>query len=802
MFKKKKSSGSKSSTGKAFNPQEFLIFHGEKIVFVLIAVVAVGLMYLGLTATPYPKEKTPQVLADKSRQVLTQVKEDHWPAIIAAEPARKVAPNFTSDAIKSRNPIDPTPYSKNVLDGSAKDPGARRGDPKILPPIKLEAKYFSGALTIPSDSGAKNTDYLSKLPDAKEPESKPKPPPTNTRGGPGGPGGPPGGYPGGGSGGPPGGYSGGSGAFGAAPAAAPNSAKRLAPGYDRGYQFGMRTYPDTSGTAATPDPKKEGPVSQRFVVVTALAPHAEMEESYKTELERVDGYMPGRDTPNYMGFEVQRVDVTADPSKEVEEGDWQPLPNASSEKIRELANKIWTGTCAEAHSSDWTTASISMPIPPILIQDYRKYATHSEINNSGAEPAASSAPAMGPGTSGDNEGEESASSGGNAPAGYGGGGAPPGYGGGSGGAPPGYGGGSGGAPPGYGGGSGGAPPGYGGGGGAPPGYGGGSGGAPSGYGNAAAPVVPPAEAPKQLPSTKYKLVRFYDGKAEANKVYRYRVRLIMHDPNYPELAAIQPRSSTLNSTTLRRVQELMEKDAKAGKDGKRSSGRQTDWSAPSDPIATVKPASVFMAEPAITYAPTKDGGFYEASVATAEMVFADWDQSKAVFVPRKDKAERGWVFGALRKDKQGKDAYPEIINPITKGIKIFKDAAAANLVTVIDIHGLNKLSMDSAKDPLRSGGEAVAYDPQSKQLVISREFDDFTLYNMHAEPSKPAVGPLGGGLKIPTGSVSMGGMGGGGGAPGFGGGAAGGGSRPGFGGAGGGGGGGGGSNSGSADASN
>lgn len=787
MFKKKKASGSKSSTGKAFNPQEFLIFHGEKIAFALIAVVAIGLMYLGLTATPYPKEKTPQVLADKSRQVLTQVKEDHWPAIIAAEPARKVAPNFTSDAVKSRNPIDPTPYSKNVLDGSAKDPGARRGDPKILPPIKLEAKYFAGALTIPSDNGAKNTEYLSKLPDAKEPESKPKPPPSNSRGGPGGPGGPPGGYPGG-SGGPPGGYGGGSGAFGAAPAAAPNSAKRLAPGYDRGYQFGMKTYPDTSGTTTTPDPKKEGPVSQRFVVVTALAPHAEMEATYKTELERVDGYMPGRDTPNYLGFEVQRVDVTADPYKEVEEGDWQPLPNASSEKIKELASKIWTGTCSEAHSSDWTTSSISMPIPPILLQDYRKYATHSEINNSGAEPAVSTAPPMGPGG---NEGEESTSGSSSAPAGYGGGGAPPGYSGGSGGAPPGYGGG-GGAPPGYGGGSGGAPP----------GYGGGSG-APSGYGNAAAPVVPPAEAPKQLPSTKYKLIRFYDGKAEANKVYRYRVRLIMHDPNYPELAAIQPRSSTLSSPTLRRVQELMEKDAKAGKDGKRSSGRQTEWSAPSDPIATVKPASVFMSEPAITYAPAKDGNYYEASPATAEMVFADWDQSKAVFVPRKDKAERGWVFGALRKDKQGKDAYPEIINPITKGIKIFKDAAAANLVTVIDIHGLTKLSMDTAKDPLRSGGEAVAYDPQSKQLVISREFDDFTPYNMHAEPSKPAVGPLGGGLKVAAGSVNMGGMGGlgGGGAPGISGGS-GGGSRPGFGGgADGGGGGGGGSNSGSADAS-
>ena len=100
------------------------------------------------------------------------------------------------------------------------------------------------------------------------------------------------------------------------------------------------------------------------------------------------------------------------------------------------------------------------------------------------------------------------------------------------------------------------------------------------------------EIPRELPSTKYKLVRFYDFEAKPNRVYRYRVRLLMVDPNFPESASIQPRSAVLDSAsgTLRRVQDLLGKERQdrqdfkpeKDKDGretyyKRNSSRKTAW---------------------------------------------------------------------------------------------------------------------------------------------------------------------------------------------------------------------------------
>ena len=68
------------------------------------------------------------------------------------------------------------------------------------------------------------------------------------------------------------------------------------------------------------------------------------------------------------------------------------------------------------------------------------------------------------------------------------------------------------------------------------------------------------------------------------------------------------------------------------------------------------------------------------------------------------------------------------------------------MVTVVDTKGLTPLIAGSAKDPIKTGAEIVSFDPLTGQLIISREFDNFTSFNMFAHPYLPAVGPLGGGL--------------------------------------------------------
>jgi hypothetical protein len=68
------------------------------------------------------------------------------------------------------------------------------------------------------------------------------------------------------------------------------------------------------------------------------------------------------------------------------------------------------------------------------------------------------------------------------------------------------------------------------------------------------------------------------------------------------------------------------------------------------------------------------------------------------------------------------------------------------LVTVIDVGGGLPLRFNSSRDELISGGEVVCFDAKTGQIVVGREFEDYTDYNAAVKPDEPAVGPLGAGM--------------------------------------------------------
>jgi len=785
MFGKKKSDDqpavrkpSNKGSGKSFDPQEFLLMHVEKLLFGLIAIIAIGLIYLGASKEGFDVNKDPAKLSKQSQDTIRKIGEDHWDAIKNEEPRVKgitdIDGGYAGKTFESTKPM--APMAIGIDPGDPNRVRERRLDPDLLPAKQLEAKYFFGPI-VDSSSNAQRVaiaEALNKLPDAKVKEEPKREPPRSGRNPP--QGGRPPGMPGPGGGMPPG--------YASGPSSAPTGSKKfLAAGYDRGFP---------SHTLAPPSDKKKILVARDvgFVSVMALAPHLDLEAEYRNKLAKAGSVMPGRDTPYYVGYEVQRVDVTDDPSKQIQEADWQPLPNAGSEVLKERAKSSWLGTNREVVASDWTMQNLTMPVPPVLLKDYRPYITHSEIPKLGdLAPSAPAPGSSGQGESGDDEnggiggpgmGSLGGLSGGGPPAGYGGGpgagGPPAGYGGGpgAGGPPAGYGGGpgAGGPPAGYGGGpgAGGPPAGYGGG----PGAGGMGGMGGMGGGSGTSFIPPTAETPKQLPSTKYKLVRFYDFETKANRIYRYRVRLLMYDPNFPEAASIQPRSSSLDvaSGTLKRVQELLEKERKAleslskekeeGKTPyKRNSFRPTAWSEPSAPVSTVRSAEGYLGEPKIVYSTDKEQRLYETSPPRAEAVMIDWDPTNAIFIPRQDTVSRGYVFG-LPNREGGKEAPIEIIHPISKVIKNLDDPKIKNLTAVIDLVGFANLENKIPKDPhLKSGGRGVAFDPESNRIIVLREFDDFGGFGMHTAPEKAAVGPLGGPLKTAAVAGPGGGFGGG-----------------------------------------
>ncbi len=495
---KKKGKTTQKSSVAGDGAKGFFLAHTEKIVIALVVAVAAFLIYDGTKTKTYPKEKQPEKLLSEANQVKNQVVNDnHWEAIA---PTRKLSDNsFEQQVVTASQPMNPTLYPLDTWSGGIKGAGGKRGDPEIFAALELQGATIYGAMAVLEDDFAdplkslKNAAPLSKT--RKKPEGGNSKGSSGYPGGGGGGGSPYGGG-GGGGGSPYGGGGGGGGSpygggqppgddeeeeeDGEKKSEEEEKIRHLDPKFDRG--FGSRTPaaaggddPGMMGTGFkgmnNAKDKKPAYKSVLFSSVVAVVPYEDQLRSYSKELAESANFDAGRDMPNYLGFEVQRADVTKDPSQEVSEDQWEDLESAGSKALLEASTKEWAGQSNEVVPGQFIDPNLSMPIPPVYIRDYRPFVKHPLLKVPQA-PASSDPSGGAPGSSGPMGGS------GYPGAGGGGGGSP--YGGGGGGSP--YGGGGGGSPYGGGGGGGGSPYGGGGGGGSPYGGGGGGGGSPYGGG--------------------------------------------------------------------------------------------------------------------------------------------------------------------------------------------------------------------------------------------------------------------------------------------------------------------------------
>jgi hypothetical protein len=798
----------KSSSGKGFDPKNFLLFHAEKLIFAMVLGMAAFLVYLGVSTERFSANQTPEKLKQDAESVQRDVtQKDHFAAMAESEPTRVAKTSFTPDVIAVREPVQATDWKLGLVpvnEGQKK----KRTDPTLLAPIKARATYFAGAYADmrPADPAARFEDYVPPEPRRERPRNGQGAGglPGGYGGGGGGFGDGEGGMPGGGVGGPggyggqggaPGGYGGPGGPGGpggnAPGGEAEKPKKYLAAGYDKGFAPGMQTNPAfwvPRPTAAEKKKPNMANAGMQAVVVTALAPHEELVKNYLESFQDAKEYTPGRDTPFYQGFEVERAEVAAN-GKQAE---WLAHGSFSLEEYNEMMKQIAKlekpdsrpiGSCSEVHPDRWVTTNLAMPIPAVLLADYTKFSGHPDIPSNSGDLAPDEDPdklgnsggiggysGMGPGMGG---GMGPGMGGGMGPGmggGYGGGYGSDGDGAGAG--MGGYGGGASGdeegSMPGGPGGYGGMGPGGMGPGGMGPGGMGPGGMGPGGMGGNFGGVGSTAGLPQPLPRTKYKLIRFIDNKVEEGKAYRYRIRLKMYDPNFPEYEAFAPKSINLENVALARVQKLRDTVKADAETGKRKSVRLSDWSEPTPVVQAFLPAPVYAAGMEKTsYVGDGKGGFYETVSLKTKAVW--YQRIYRVFdVARVEEVSVGTIFGLGTFNGTKKDAKdPAVfVHPFTKMLKTTKqvdkpvdknaDQDSVNRqVTVVDVSGAIPLSVFTSRDDLRSGTEVVAFDTQTGQLVVGREFDDFTMFNMGAQPDKPAVGVLGGGM------AGAGGMGGG-----------------------------------------
>ena len=787
----------------------FFQLHIEKILLGLIALVMAYLVYDGMGTAGVAQNKSPENLTQTAASALESVKSDHSKEIML-QPERQFKKEFSELARNSRSPTVEQPYATDPWEISPRSVSEKRGDPAMLAPINLQVVTGYGAMAV--NVKQDTVDPFAEFEDAEAIKGKKRPRESSTR------------RPGGGragSGGSSGMMAGGgddddkdeggldsSGGMGSPVMGMDLGRRRLNPAYDKGFggsrgaQGGMGMMgpmmgsgsdggdlgdlgapamssggrgsmgaPTGGGANTRAKGEKLGHKSVYFNVVSGLAPHKTLVEEYKKAFEESAGFNAMRDRPNYLSFIAERVDVTADPNKEPAEGDWKKVADLRQQE--KLVADEWAGTNSETANMLYTDPSLTIAPLPIFIRDYRALVAHPDIPESGRPMIMN----QNEETDGDekkenteeNEDDQFSSrrrnnaAGNNMLGGAGGIGMP-----------------SGGA---------GSPmmgmptPGGPGGRGAmlggqmdgdeDKGSSGSSGMMGGGFpmgGNLFGGSTTTLEA-----EADYKLIRFFDFGIQPGHVYRYRIRLVIEDPNYPEERSLDPDLSILKNEVFTRVVGMRTEDEKkpANKEGvkPRTFYRFTDWSVASAPAYAPFPGMFANGTVTISKRSMKLAGSDNTSTTievdssprgpVGNLVFADWNANLGIDVPSEYEVQKGSLLFFNPRDKE-----PEVVDPVSKGVKKFKGYKMDDAIAVVDVRGGESLGHnDDRLDKLTLNGEVMVFRNDGS-LDVCSELDDQDAFRMFTfaddkEQAERANAPAAGGAG-PMGGIGapMGGRGG------------------------------------------
>lgn len=244
--------------------------------------------------------------------------------------------------------------------------------------------------------------------------------------------------------------------------------------------------------------------------------------------------------------------------------------------------------------------------------------------------------------------------------------------------------------------------------------------------------------PTQMDAPKYKLIRFFDFDVDPRKKYRYRVQVLIEDPNRPQEPSYAPDPRTLTVAVAQRVKAAEEADAAKSV---RKYWRETDWSEPSGVVSLPAPErfmggevlagrSLEIRDESIKTMPPLVIPLEESAASVYPVT---WDAARALEKPgnpdlpddpkkdvEKPTAYRGTVL-SFRKDAQ-------ILRPDTLEVKRLEKHTFDTKAVVVDLRpsepvrdGLKKPG--DTKEPLKSAGEVLLLDRYG-QLVVRNELDD------------------------------------------------------------------------------
>lgn len=668
--------------------KEFLFRHFEKFLFGVLALVALYLIYEGVNKPDILAVHQPASMEQRAIEVKGSIDDDHWDAINAVAP-RLPTMDIVDRTNKTIQPVDssvyslPYPWEQKLVESSIK-----RADPAIPAPVDVQVIGVVASLAMKQYG-----DYPLKLLEPADPatkvEKKVKRPSRRDQreammmmG--------------------EGGYD---------PSMMDPS--MMDPSMMSGYGMDSSMMdPSMSGMAGIKPVRKldatlydqgfrpptvidVAPAVGQFIAGVALMPQKKIFDEFEKALAQADGYNPQRDQPFYVGFMMQRADVTSKPVDQLVEADWVMRGHTRHYELMLL--KTWAGMAKEIVAGTYRDPALTAAIPPVLLEHYAWFATHPKIPV-GDEPLPGAAgPLMpkkaelptGPILPEDintfsargRGGDMGAMSGFDSSMGMEMGGMG--------------------------------------------GYGMG------GYGMAAKVVQP-----------EYKLIRFYDfadftgrdpGAPQPGRKYVYRVRIAIEDPNFPSNPVAQPRNSTLSADVFKRVAQLTAKATELSKKTPtvpRDQSLWTTWSEYSAPSPPVSLPSLYdsYAGPVETTTKTYPGPNnmpieFHSKPPKAKVVVTKWDPNYGAPLPVFADVTKGSV---VSKEK----ATIEVPDPLALEVRKIPDITVNTSNVVLDIVGGKPLGIAPAENQTEPG-VLLMFDP-SGGLEVVDEIDTQRGYRLYS----------------------------------------------------------------------
>jgi hypothetical protein len=719
-----------------------LLLHGEKIAIGIVGVVALWFIYRSFKVDKLPDNFQADKLANEITQTSTEIQSYTWDKALADDPTK--VKKAQSIKVSGKFNLDPKDYENRDasgkpvfgVDAPIVAPIILRTDPLILNVVDVRATGGSGLFAF-VDEEIRKAQTLKRAQEEQE----------------------------------------------AAKKAADKAKKEALKGKESAGPGGARKGRNPEGPGAgvnepiDPDHPKRRLVQNSFrptgnmlqggerieraywACVVAKVPIREQLKLYQDAFEKARGADPTRDFPSYLGFFVERTEIV--PGKDL---DWKPVPlydgqhqsiaqgtaltsgpqhaifNKVFEKLMTAASQFWAGGLTQDVIDDrFAEFPLTLPLPPLTGREWGAEATHPDIplaintpplederaqaeakaaeqqpaQNDANSPFGTANPTQGPGPAA-------------GPGGFGPGGFGPGRPGGEfQGVGPGFGprrmsyGPEGG--PGMGG------PGMGPGGRMPIGPGGPEGGGAfrGGSGQAASQHT---TLPKGVD---YYLLRFFDYSVEPGKRYKYRVKLVVHDPNFN-----MPPTVLAPAVLDRQAKEFQAAKAKGGPNAQKPFYRLVEkWSDPSPTVGIPMAGNVRLAE---TKVPPPEKFNDEPTVKLLVEAFdvdAAGNPIQAAKEPEKPAVfRRGYVVNLVEDAEY-------LFDPIT--IDTQPNFRFQTGMTLLDVDGGTKISKES-KD-MTVPARILVMGPAG-ELYIHNELDDKPYVESHRatfEKTTDRQGPIG-----------------------------------------------------------